>query len=139
MTAGSTGIDKCRAQCLPGEYSSTGLAPCNVCPRNFVSVNSGAKVCEECPPDTYTVDVASTSCSDVICPLDLCVNQGKCELANHRAICRCLPGFAGPQCEIDVDECESLPCYNGGNCLDEKNGYQCVCPAGFTGEYPYLR
>ena len=30
-------------------------------------------------------------------------------------------------CEIDVDECASSPCMNGGKCVDKKDGYECVC------------
>ena len=34
---------------------------------------------------------------------------------------------------IDVDECGSAPCQNGGSCTDKINHYQCVCAAGYTG------
>ena len=34
---------------------------------------------------------------------------------------------------IDIDECASSPCQNGGSCTDEVNGYTCNCIAGYDG------
>ena len=34
----------------------------------------------------------------------------------------------------DVDECASVPCQNGGTCVDGIDGYKCVCMAGYTGD-----
>uniref|UniRef100_A0A673BPW1 Crumbs cell polarity complex component 2b n=1 Tax=Sphaeramia orbicularis TaxID=375764 RepID=A0A673BPW1_9TELE len=48
-------------------------------------------------------------------------------------ICRCLPGFTGDNCSVNMDECGSAPCQHGGSCQDLINSYQCVCPDGFTG------
>ena len=36
-------------------------------------------------------------------------------------------------CVLDIDECASNPCVNGATCVDQINGYNCTCPAGFTG------
>ena len=33
---------------------------------------------------------------------------------------------------IDVDECVSGPCQNGGTCVDQVNGYLCQCAPGYT-------
>ena len=35
---------------------------------------------------------------------------------------------------IDVDECASSPCQNGGTCVDVVNAYTCNCVPGYTGE-----
>ena len=35
----------------------------------------------------------------------------------------------------DINECFSVcdPCLESGTCVDEVNGYSCICIAGFTG------
>ena len=34
---------------------------------------------------------------------------------------------------VDIDECASRPCQNGGNCTDIVNGHTCDCVAGYDG------
>lgn len=34
---------------------------------------------------------------------------------------------------VDVDECASHPCQNGGTCADRIHSFLCHCPAGYTG------
>ncbi|KAK1792108.1 hypothetical protein P4O66_001885 [Electrophorus voltai] len=36
-------------------------------------------------------------------------------------------------CEMNVDECASAPCPNGGRCVAGIRGDRCLCPAGFAG------
>jgi len=37
----------------------------------------------------------------------------------------------GRLCELNVNECESSPCLNGGTCIDEVNSFRCQCPDGY--------
>ena len=70
--------------------------------------------------------------------------------------------FQGNNCEVNIDECGSDPCQNGGTCQDGENGYRfsilpsisclqfgndfcyqftcnrCRCPAGYEGNYCQL-
>lgn len=48
--------------------------------------------------------------------------------------CTCEPGWTGPECSTDVDECSSDPCRNGGICIDQLNSYYCQCLPGYTGK-----
>ena len=41
--------------------------------------------------------------------------------------------FLGNNCEIEVNECLSQPCQNGGSCIDELDSFSCRCPLGITG------
>ena len=34
---------------------------------------------------------------------------------------------------LDINECDSQPCQNGGQCLDGVNQYTCTCAAGYAG------
>ena len=34
----------------------------------------------------------------------------------------------------DVNECMESPCANSGTCVNQENGFTCMCEAGFTGD-----
>lgn len=46
----------------------------------------------------------------------------------------CEAGWTGEHCDINKDECQGQPCSNGGECIDETDGFRCQCNEGFTGE-----
>ncbi|XP_020488730.2 sushi, nidogen and EGF-like domain-containing protein 1 isoform X1 [Labrus bergylta] len=88
--------------------------------------------------DDANVEVGGCNNSASVCQhLRPCLNGGQCIddciTGNPSFTCSCLAGFTGRQCQIDVDECSSSPCQNGGTCEDQINGFVCRCPPGFTG------
>lgn len=42
---------------------------------------------------------------------------------------------AGSRCELEINECLSSPCLNGGVCEDQTGGYVCNCAVGFSGDH----
>lgn len=46
-----------------------------------------------------------------------CKNNGRCIPRNPRGqgfySCGCAPGFTGPECDTEIDECQSYPCVRG--------------------------
>lgn len=36
---------------------------------------------------------------------------------------------------VDINECDSSPCENGGSCEDEVDDYTCHCLAGYSGDH----
>lgn len=62
-----------------------------------------------------------------------CYNGGTCRpnaagnASNTDYTCTCPAGFAGPLCEINVDDCLDHQCQNGAMCVDGVNSYRCIC------------
>lgn len=42
--------------------------------------------------------------------------------------------LTGERCEIDIDECFSAPCQNGGTCRHGIDSFKCLCPFDYEGQ-----
>ncbi|XP_073498966.1 protein crumbs homolog 1 isoform X1 [Phyllobates terribilis] len=63
-----------------------------------------------------------------------CYNHSNCTQELGVLGCSCQPGYAGDRCEIDIDECASNPCLNGGICQNLPNHFHCICDMNYAGE-----
>lgn len=59
-----------------------------------------------------------------------CEHFGKCVNTEGSFQCQCGRGYAGPRCEIDINECLSMPCLNDATCLDRIGEFTCICMPG---------
>merc|ERR1719427_2502256 len=66
---------------------------------------------------------------------DPCAN-GECFMNEdtYRAECTCDAGYTDLACDIEINECESEPCLNGGTCTDLVAAYECECSREWEGE-----
>ena len=66
---------------------------------------------------------------DNLCLVERCLNNATCVGNSTHYQCMCVPGFTGPHCEQDINECALIPCPHGV-CVDGVNSYTCYCLPG---------
>ncbi|CAL1529767.1 unnamed protein product [Lymnaea stagnalis] len=48
-------------------------------------------------------------------------------------LCQCVAGVTGPNCSIEINECDSNPCFHNSTCEDRFNNFFCRCAPGYQG------
>ncbi|XP_038045991.1 protein jagged-1-like [Patiria miniata] len=71
-----------------------------------------------------------SDCSVYCIPRDDQYGHYRCDTNTGAKIC--YSGWEGTTCNIDVDDCASTPCKNGGTCHDHVAYFTCACPPGFV-------
>ncbi|XP_030846782.1 fibropellin-1-like [Strongylocentrotus purpuratus] len=151
---GATNATECKDKCLPGTFSSTGVAPCYRCDFGFYESKPFSTNCAICPNETTTLQRGSNSSGQCkaacepghysesgVAPCVRCP-MGSYQPSRQMTFCIGCPGnkttltdgaILSIQC-LDIDECNSQPCQNNATCLDRLESYSCLCVPGFTGE-----
>ncbi|XP_069577733.1 protein jagged-1a-like [Brachyistius frenatus] len=108
----------------------------NTCRTWQPCLNGGT--CSNTGPDKYHCSCpegfSGVTCQKAACRSGLCLNGGSCAETDQGFECRCAPGWTGPSCSINVDECLVNPCSHGGTCHDLINAFKCTCPPQWTGK-----
>ncbi len=71
----------------------------------------------------------------------VCQNGASCVDGINQYTCHCPAGYNGDNCAVDIDECESSPCDNGGVCYDSHSddyeikpgAFKCICSGHYSG------
>ena len=61
-----------------------------------------------------------------------CQNGATCIDGVVDYTCKCMPGYTGRNCTVDIDECQFGFCQNNATCSHTINNYTCHCLPGFT-------
>ena len=43
--------------------------------------------------------------------------------------------YLGDRCDIDINECDDDPCFNGATCVNTPGNYTCECSDGYEGRH----
>ncbi|AUX44938.1 uncharacterized protein SOCE26_064080 [Sorangium cellulosum] len=115
----------CVQDCVPTTCAAVG-ATCG-------TVSDGCGDTLDCGSCAAGSTCQAGQCKDLCQTVNPCLNGSTCTPVPTGVICTCLPGYVGPNCQINRNDCSPNPCLNGGTCTDGVNSHTCACPAGFTG------
>ncbi|KAJ7418322.1 Sushi, nidogen and EGF-like domain-containing protein 1 [Willisornis vidua] len=113
---------------LGGDYVCT-------CPVGYVGKHCQSEVDCGIPSDVKHAQASFNSTkvgslAEYQCELGYTLSQH-----NHPRVCH-MPGVWSdpPECD-EIDECQSQPCLNGGQCKDYVAAFLCLCEPGYTGHH----
>ncbi|PHJ20806.1 egf-like domain-containing [Cystoisospora suis] len=95
------------------------------CNTGYCDASTGKCVCDQC----HTGDRCGTKVPNCCVTNNDCggPSHGVCNPTDHT--CDCLPGWEGPKCDSQADQCKDVLCHNGAKC-DPSTG-KCICFTDF--------
>ncbi|CAL8103565.1 unnamed protein product [Calicophoron daubneyi] len=141
-----TGV--CQSQCVRGQGDCDSHDRCicrpgfegDWCERDVDECRTGTHQCEQTCVNIHGSYICRCALGYVVNPKDqrrclavecspLCAApRGTCDQDGH---CACSPGFTGPDCTTDVDECSSGEHSCQHVCLNTYGSYRCECYSGY--------
>ncbi|VDK38961.1 unnamed protein product [Taenia asiatica] len=101
----------------------TGIHECE-----YYCVNTfGSYVCR-CLPGMTLNPRDNRTCIGRTCDPPCLPEQGECITGG---VCKCRPGFQGPSCEFDVDECAVGTSGCNHDCINTFGSFRCLCRPGY--------
>ncbi|XP_077472115.1 neurocan core protein-like [Stigmatopora argus] len=100
------------------------------------TVGSGSPLPGNVEEEIGRINVSAITLAPAVepCVTNPCLHGGKCLPQGTGYSCYCPQGYAGENCEIDVDDCQSEPCENGGTCVDKIDSFLCLCLPSYGGD-----
>uniref|UniRef100_A0A8C5ILB4 Neurogenic locus notch homolog protein 2 n=1 Tax=Junco hyemalis TaxID=40217 RepID=A0A8C5ILB4_JUNHY len=121
------GINRYNCACEPGFTGKVSYPGALNCLEDGYPNSQGSALCTLTARDSVGVSVNPSN----LWILASYITASSTKQKNGLICAQALFSPAGPRCNVDIDECTSSPCHNGGTCVNEVNGFRCVCPEGF--------
>ncbi|KAJ9584467.1 hypothetical protein L9F63_021192, partial [Diploptera punctata] len=147
----TNGVEQCNCPAGYSGYRCEKNSHYEKCASGTCSLTPQGPVC------TCSASASGKRCERDSC-LDFCQNGGTCVHGAKTLICNCPPLFSGRRCEIDLCTCKScsnhdqdckcpyhrpaechsclsVPCANGGTCINIEGQSICKCTAEYVGKF----
>nr|CAB3233619.1 protein crumbs [Phallusia mammillata] len=131
-------INRYLCECVPGYKGLTCAIEVDECDPNPCRNNARCNDLINSYICSCTVGWTGQNCTEIHAPCDEkpCHNGAPCRtlLDTNRPgyDCRCLPGFQGYNCDVNIDDCVNVTCGYNEICIDQVETYNCSCLAGFA-------